>query len=447
MRNPINNIKNPKVKSVLITILEILVVAGIIFGVLMFIYSKVNKEADKTSGVAKQEETKVSKKSTKYYLVVSPKQSVVAVYKYTGNPNAKTFVKPFLASVGKKVKTATYKTESTYDWMKTNGSWHQFNTSYDKNGYIQSIEYKDKYPNTMKRTSYKSLRSAKHKDACIWLTCNDAKWIRDNAYRITVEVLGKKDSIMLPKNKTNLTKPSLAKACGWDPTDPNKNNPYKKQKNNQITFGIKTVTIEKGHKVNYLNNIIAKDAKGNVVTANLKHNKISTKKAGSKNIKFTYKKGNLSGACIFKVVDTTPPKVTIANKKFKFKLKSLDKKDVIKQSNIDKIKEMVRKAASVNEPDCVMNVQTIDKEDLNEGNISVVVTAKDKSGNVGAAQTFVKVKVKEDKGAKEKYKFPGQKKKKKHKNKKVVKRKNKKKKKKKQSNKKQVETETVIAET
>ncbi|MBQ5563956.1 MAG: hypothetical protein IIT39_11280, partial [Clostridia bacterium] len=157
------------------------------------------------------------------------------------------------------------------------------------------------------------------------------------------------------------------------------------------------MTIEKGHKVNYLDNIIAKDAKGNVITAQLKHKKISTKETGSKNIKFTYKKGNLSGTCKFKVVDTTPPKVTIANQKFKFELKSLDKKDVIKQSNIDKIKEMVRKAASCNEPNCVMNVQTIDKEDLNEGDISVVVTAKDKSGNVGAAQTFVKVKVKEDK--------------------------------------------------
>ena len=444
MRNPIDSIKNPKVKSVLITILEILVVAGIIFGVLMFIYSKVNKEADKTSGVAKQEETKVSKKSTKYYLVVSPKQSVVAVYKYTENLSARTFVTAFVASPGKKVKAGTFKTKSTYDWMKTNGSWHQFNTTYAKNGYIQSIEYKDKYPNTMKRTSYKTLRNAKHKDGCIWLTCNDAKWIRDNAYRITVQVLGKKAEIMLPKNKTNLTNPGLAKACGWDPTDPNKNNPYKKQKNNQITFGLKTVTIEKGHKVNYLDNIIAKDAKGNVITAQLKHKKISTKETGSKKIKFTYKKGNLSGTCKFKVVDTTPPKVTIANQKFKFELKSLDKKDVIKQSNIDKIKEMVRKAASCNEPNCVMNVQTIDKEDLNEGDISVVVTAKDKSGNVGAAQTFVKVKVKEDKNPKKKMKFPGQKKKKKHKKKKVVKKHKKKKTKKKK--KKQVETETVIEE-
>lgn len=434
MRKPIINIKNPRVKSILITILEILVVAGIIFGVLMFIYSKVNKEADKTSGVAKQEESTVSKKSTKYFLAVGKKQNIVIAYKFTDNINAKSFVKAFKASVGKKVKTGTYKTMSTYNWMKTNGAWHQYNTTYAKGGYIQSVAYKDKYPNTLKRTSYKALGLEKHKDNCIWLSCNEAQWVCKNAYRITVQV---ESSVVMPK--TYSFAPKLVDACGWDPTDPNKNNPYKKQKNNAITFGLKTVTIEKGDKVNYLDNIIAKDAKGNVVTKNLKYKKIKKSKVATYKVQYKYK--NLSGVQKIKVVDTTPPKVTIANQKFKFYLKSLDKKDVIKQKNIDKIKEMVRKAASVNEPDCVITVQTIDKEDLNEGDVSVVVKAKDKSGNVGAAQTFVKVKVKEVKV--KKFKFPGQKKKKK---KKVVKKKHKKKKTKKKKKKKQVETETVIEE-
>ena len=437
MRNPIDVIKNPKVKSVLITILEILVVAGIIFGVLMFIYSKVNKEADKKSGVANKEETTVSKQSIKYYLVIGKEQNVIIAYKYTENLNNKSFVKAIKASVGSKVKPGIYKTNSTYNWMNNDGAWHQFNTEYANKSYIQSIAYKDKYPNTMMRSSYKALGMEKHKDKSIWIACDDANWVRKNAYRLTVQVYGKNDKFVMPK--TELTKPSLAKACGWDPTDPNKDNPYKKQKNNAITFGLDTVTIEKGRKVNYLDNIIAKDANGTVVTANLKYKKIDTKKLATYKVQYKFK--NLSGIQKIKIVDTTPPKVTIANTKFKFYLKSLDKKDVIKQKNIDKIKEMVSKAASCNEPDCVMSVQTIDKEDLNEGNVSVVVTAKDKSGNVGAAQTFVKVKVKEDKNPKKKLKFPGQKKKKKHKKKKVVKKKHKKKKKK-----KQVETETVIEE-
>ncbi|MCR5429658.1 MAG: hypothetical protein K6E58_00295 [Eubacterium sp.] len=430
MRKPIINIKNPRVKSILITILEILVVAGIIFGVLMFIYSKVNKEADKKSGIAKQQESTVSKQSKKYFLAVSKKLNTVVVYKYTDNLNSKKLEKAFKASVGDKVKPGTFKTKSTYTWMKTNGAWHQYNTTYAKEGYVQSIAYNDKYPNTMKRNSYQSLGFEKHKDNCIWLTCKDADWVRKNTYRITIQVVDDKAQFVVPK--TNLAKPNLVNECGWDPTDPNKNNPYKKQKNNTITFGLDTVVVEKGHKLNYLDNIIAKDAKGVVITQNLKYKKINTSKL--KTYKVQYKFKNLSGVQKIIVVDTTPPKVTIANKKFEFELKSLDKKDVIKQKNIDKIKDMVRAAASCNEPNCIMTVQTIDKEDLNEGDVSVVVKAKDASGNIGGAQAFVKVKVKEEKI--KKLKFP---KKKKHKKKKVVKKKHKKKK-------KQVETETVINE-
>lgn len=451
MRNPIDTIKNPKVKSVLITILEILVVAGIIFGVLMFIYSKVNKEADKTSGVAKQEETKISKKSTKYYIVVDKKWNRANIYKYTtkfdyNNKDVlfNNLVKYINCNVGKKVKAGTYKLQKTYSWIKTNKYWHKYNTQYGRNVFLQSCSYKNHYPNTMVRKSYNMIGefNKNHKDKNIWFKCDDAKWIQLNAYRITLKVVKKNESFIVAHHI--IENPKLAKECGWDPSDWDNRNPYHvKNKSNHLTVGLKTVIVEKGHKINYLDNIIAR-CNGKVVTKQLKYNRINKNKLGIQKVKYTYKKGKvtLSGIQMFKVVDTTPPKVTIANQKFKFELKSLDKKDVIKQSNIDKIKEMVRKAASCNEPNCVMNVQTVDKEDLNEGDISVVVTAKDKSGNVGAAQTFVKVKVKEDKGPKKKYKFPGQKKK--HKKKKVVKKKHKKKTKKKK--KKQVETETVIEE-
>ena len=450
MRNPINNIKNPRVKSTLITILEILVVAGIIFGVLMFIYSKVNKEADKTSGIAKQEETSLSKNSTKYYIIVDKKWNRANIYKYTTkfNYNNEDDIRKnhntINCNVGKKVKAGTYKLQKTYSWVKTNKYWHNYNTQYGQDVFLQSCSYKNRYPNTMVRKSYNIIGAwnKNHNDENIWFKCEDAKWIQKNAYRITLRVIGKKDRFIVAKHIIENQK--LVKACGWDPADPSKDNPYKKAKNSAITFGAKTVYIEKGHKVNYFDNIIAKDANGNVITKALKHIKAKKSQVGTYIVKYSYNKGGLklSASQKFKVIDTTPPKVTIANKKFMFKLKSLDKKDVIKQSNIDKIKKMVQDAASCNEQGCVMTVQTVDKEDLNEGDISVVVTAKDKSGNVGAAQTFVKVKVKEDKNPKKKLKFP--KKKKKHKKKKVVKKHKKKKTKKKK--KKQVETETVIEE-
>lgn len=45
-------IKSKKFKNILITVCEILVVAGIIFGALMYLQYKVNQEADKASGLS-----------------------------------------------------------------------------------------------------------------------------------------------------------------------------------------------------------------------------------------------------------------------------------------------------------------------------------------------------------------------------------------------------------
>ena len=218
----------------------------------------------------------------------------------------------------------------------------------------------------------------------------------------------------------------------------------------KISVGLKTVLVEKGHKVNYYDNIIALDSKGRVVTTKLKHGSVDSSALGTKKVSYSYKDGKnkLTAKVKFKVVDTTPPKVTIADKKFTFKLKSLDEKDVYKQSNIDKITEMVRKVSSCNEPDCAITVQTIQKKELFEGDVSVVVKAKDKSGNVGSAQATVVVKVKEEKVTKFKPPKKHKKKHKKKKKKKVVKKKPVKKKKKKKTKKKKiVETTKTVDET
>ena len=125
MRKPIINIKNPRVKSILITILEILIVAGIIFGVLMFIYSKVNKEADKKSGITNEKETKVSKTDTKYILAINVKGNEAYTLKYTTDIKKAEIEKRFICSVGKKVKQGKYNVKKTYAWVQSNGSWHQ----------------------------------------------------------------------------------------------------------------------------------------------------------------------------------------------------------------------------------------------------------------------------------------------------------------------------------
>ena len=58
-------LESKKFKNTAITIIEILIVAGIIFGGLMFIQKKVSNEADKAAGVGQSGIDKTSKQKEK----------------------------------------------------------------------------------------------------------------------------------------------------------------------------------------------------------------------------------------------------------------------------------------------------------------------------------------------------------------------------------------------
>lgn len=388
---------NKKTKNIIITIIEIIVVAGIIFGVLMFIYSRVNKEADNQSNLSNKtnQETK-SKYDKKYLISVNKAKQTIIVYSYTTDINQRKAEKVMLCSVSEKVKTGNYKTSDAYSWMKNDKSWHHYNVSYDDKCYIQSVSYKDKFSNTLQRDSYNKIGTKQNSGKNIYLYSKDAYWIKKYCKnKVVVEIIKGKKTDLIPLQYE--TKIPLLKGCGWDPTDPNKDNPYSKKVNGKIVQGLSTVTIEKGSKVNYLDNLIALDTDGSDVTKNLKYKKFKSSNLGKQVVDYSYK--NKAGEIVtlkqvFKVVDTTPPKVSLRKTNFEFELKSLDKKDVIKQSNIDAIKKMVRDQVVCNE-DCNIDVVTIDKEDLNKGNVPVAVNAKDASGNIGSCNVNVKVKVKE----------------------------------------------------
>ena len=81
-------VKEKRFKNTVITLLEILIVAGIIFGALMFIQNKVTSEADKASklsgkGVEEETENKKTAFSDRYYIEVNKKLKAVIVYQYS----------------------------------------------------------------------------------------------------------------------------------------------------------------------------------------------------------------------------------------------------------------------------------------------------------------------------------------------------------------------------
>lgn len=394
-------IKSKKFKNMILTLVEVLVVAGFIFGVLMYIQNKVDREADITSGLSNKVNnenttTAVNKYADKYCIEVNLKKSAIIIYQYSKDKKEKKPYKVFNASIGSDVKKGKFKTSNTYSWIKINGYWHKYNTKFGGKSFFQTVNYTENYDNTVKADSYKKIGKKQKAGKCILLAARDAYFIKTKCGSGTeVTIVKGKNTDILPLNFEINTE--LAGKCRWEPTDPDKNNPYLKKAAGTIVAGVSTVYIEKGHKINYLNNIIALDEDGKDLTSKLKYKKFKADQLGKKTVKYTLK--TKSGKKVtfnqkFKVIDTTPPKVSCSKVLFEFEVKSLDQNDLNTKKNVKKIVSMVQLAASCNESNAVIDVSTVEPEQLNEGKIPVTIKAKDSSGNVGNLTVFVEIKAK-----------------------------------------------------
>ena len=231
---------------------------------------------------------------------------------------------------------------------------------------------------------------------------SDAAWVYNNCkYKTVLEIVkgSKKDQLPLQVGKKTETN----KYCGWDPTDPDKSNPYLKKANGAIATGYTPVNVEKGEKIDYFSNLLALDETGKNITGKLKYNKIDSSKTGTSKVTYTYKLKSgkkITASLSYKVVDTTKPKVTCSKTQFTYEVKSKDQKDMNKESNAKAIKEMVRKYVSCNESDVTITITTVDPLELKEGNFPVSIKAQDKAGNVGSCQVMCEIKVKESEGNK-----------------------------------------------
>ena len=350
-------IKNKKFKNVAVTILEILVVAGIIFGGLMFARSKVSQEADKAAKNnvkdVKEQETKENEKADKYYIEVNQRKNIVIIYQYSKDEKSREQIKAFQSCVGKEVPRGTFKTGRKYTWLDIYQGWHKYNTELGNGVWIQSAVYKDKNDYSLSKASYNSLGKSKAEGKSILLSAKDAAWIYEHCKE------GTKVSVIKGRKNDELSvspeaKVSTYKYCGWDPTDPDKNNPYLKIKNGAVVKGLSTITTERGQEPDYLGNIIALNKKGKVITNRLKYNTIDYSTAGTYKVNYSYKAKDGIRYKIsqkIKVQDTTPPKVTTGKSLYTLEVDS-DSTDVLNTEKtvkaiVDMVKADVRTDESV----------------------------------------------------------------------------------------------------
>lgn len=390
---------NKKFKNIFITVCEILIVAGIIFGALMYIQHKINKEADIVSGLSGTGEERETKKaeagSDNYYLEVNLKKNAIIVYQYSKDKKTKNPYKVFRCSPGSELEEGKYKTSTVFSWVDINGSWHRYNTKFDNNAWIQSAGYRDKYAHTLEKDSYNAIGKNKSEGKSIMLYAKDAEWIYSNCKTGTViKVVKGKKSDKLPLTPENIVPPY--KYCGWDPTDIDKANPYRKMENAKIVSGNEVVYVEKGAKVEYVSNLLAKDETGKNITGALKYKEIDSSVMGTKKVKFSYKLKNGENITLtqkFTVIDTVPPEVSCSKSQFTYSVKSRAAKDMNKESNISDIEKMVRSYVSCNESGVKITVATVGASELREGNFPVVIKAQDEAGNIGSYQVMCEIKL------------------------------------------------------
>lgn len=266
--------------------------------------------------------------NTKYWIKVNKQANVATVYQLKSGKYKP--IKAFLVSCGgSNTPSGTFYTPAKYRWQTLMGpSYGQYCTRIHGGILFHSVWYYEKDPSTQSTVQFNKLgQTASH--GCVRLSVGDAKWIYDNC------ALGTKVTVYSSKNPGPLGKPkgikvSTSRRMYWDPTDPDKKNPYRKQKATISISSKKATTAEYGTSYNIKSGVTAKDkitktsltSKITYTTykytnGKYKKAKFSTKSLGTYRITYAVKSSlgvKTTKNFTVRVVDTKAPTITAKNR-------------------------------------------------------------------------------------------------------------------------------------
>ncbi|MBQ9518814.1 MAG: L,D-transpeptidase family protein [Firmicutes bacterium] len=165
-----------------------------------------------------------------YYIKINRQTQVTTIYAKDESGNYTVPYKAMICAPGAGGNTplGIYKTPEKYRWKELlGGVWGQYSTRFAGGCLFHSACYRRPDESTLITKTFNSL-GRKESLGCVRLSVADAKWIYDNCpLGTTVEVMDSPtDPLPRPvpiKLTANSTYPT------WDPTDPNPNNPWKKE--------------------------------------------------------------------------------------------------------------------------------------------------------------------------------------------------------------------------
>lgn len=240
-----------------------------------------------------------AKSSLPYYIKVNKQQNCVTIYEKDERGEYTVPVKAMVCSVGADTPLGVFKTPVKYRWKLLMGDvWGQYSTRIVGGILFHSVWYYRMDASTLSATQYNKLgTTASH--GCVRLTVEDAKWIYDNCpLGTSVEIYNGKDPGPLGKPEAI----KLAAGTGWDPTDPNKDNPFLKKA--PVLSGAKSKSVAWGSKVDLYQGIKAVSTTGLDISKSIKaEGSIDTYKPGK--YKVTYSVSDVLGRKASKTVTIT----------------------------------------------------------------------------------------------------------------------------------------------
>lgn len=165
---------------------------------------------------------------SEYYIRVNYGANCVNIYTKDDEKNYTVPYKAMICSTGISTpKSGTYQITYKYRWLRLFGNvYGQYSTRIVKNILFHSVPYFKQRADTLEYEEYDKL-GTKASAGCIRLTVEDSKWIYDNIPSGTYVEFYSDPNNPGPLGKPKAQKISDNEECrNWDPTDPDKNNPW-----------------------------------------------------------------------------------------------------------------------------------------------------------------------------------------------------------------------------
>ena len=164
---------------------------------------------------------------SQYSIDVNLTNNQVMVYKKDQNGEYTIPYKTFVCSVGKGTPEGEFYTTDKYEWRALFGNvYGQYATRITGHILFHSVPYLKTDKSTLEYEEYNKLGQTASM-GCIRLCVADVKWIYDNCPSGTrVRMFKSNEPMPLPKPQAIKIDVNDTQKRGWDPTDPDKNNPW-----------------------------------------------------------------------------------------------------------------------------------------------------------------------------------------------------------------------------